>query len=192
MSIKAFGLEGELVGDLRVLKDPGKDDILGDGQLAIVEGSYRISSGVGLTAAIGKPLTIEQGFLNWARSDIANPFLVLTAQREGGDVTAGLRVFGTIRNPKMTFFSASDPGMSQSEVSNYLLTGIPPRGKEDNENKALSVGTYVAPKLFVEYDYSLGDEADKIKLRYDLNSWIELQTETGDAQGGDVFFKFER
>ncbi len=192
VSIKAFGLEGELVGDLRVLKDPGKDDILGDGQLAIVEGSYRISSGVGLTAAIGKPLTIEQGFLNWARSDIANPFLVLTAQREGGDVTAGLRVFGTIRNPKMTFFSASDPGMSQSEVSNYLLTGIPPRGKEDNENKALSVGTYVAPKLFVEYDYSLGDEADKIKLRYDLNSWIELQTETGDAQGGDVFFKFER
>jgi translocation and assembly module TamB len=44
----------------------------------------------------------------------------------------------------------------------------------------------------VEYDYSLGDEADKIKLRYDLNSWIELQTETGDAQGGDIFFKFER
>jgi translocation and assembly module TamB len=175
-----------------VLKNPAKDAILGDGQLAIIEGRYRLSTGRALTGAIGKPLTIDPGFLNWAKSDIANPFMTLTAQREGGDVTAGLRVFGTIRNPKITFFSASDPGMSQSEISNYLLTGIPPRGKEDNENRSLSVGTYVAPKIFLEYDHSLGDEADKVKLRYDLNRWIELQTESGEAAGADVFFKFER
>jgi translocation and assembly module TamB len=92
----------------------------------------------------------------------------------------------------MTFFSATDPGMSQSEVTKYLLTGIPPkRSGEQPADRALSVGTYVAPKLFAEYDHSLGDEADKIKLRYDLNDWIELQTETGDSQGGDIFFKIE-
>ena len=62
----------------------------------------------------------------------------------------------------------------------------------DEQDRSLSVGTYVAPKLFVEYDYSLGDEPDKVKLRYDLNNWVELQTETGENQGADVFFKFER
>ena len=190
--VDAFGLAGRLQGRLKMLKQPDKDTILGNGEVAVIEGTYRVSTGGKWSAAIGKPLTIDPGFLNWANSDITNPYLVLTAQREGGDVTAGLRVFGTIRDPKMTFFSASDPGMSQSDISTYLLTGVPPRGKGDNENRALSVGTYVAPKLFVEYDYSLGDEADKLKLRYDLNRWIELQTETGDAQGADVFFKFER
>jgi translocation and assembly module TamB len=153
----------------------------------------RISTGSALTAAIGRPLVIEQGFLNFARSPIDNPFLVLTAQREGGDITAGLRVFGTLRDPKMTFFSATDPGMSQSEVTTYLITGIPPkRGADQSTDQALSLGTYVAPKLFVEYESSLGDESDKMKLRYDLNDWIELQTETGDSRGGDIFSKMER
>jgi translocation and assembly module TamB len=191
VTVNAFGLEGSIEGDLAVLQAPGKE-ILGDGELKIVDGTYRVSTGGKWSAAVGKPLDIEQGFLNYAKSPINNPFLVLTAQREGGDVTAGLRVFGTIKNPKMTFFSATDPGMSQSEITKYLLTGIPPkRSNGQDSDRALSLGTYIAPKLFAEYDHSLGDEADKIKLRYDLNDWIELQTETGDSQGGDIFFKIE-
>lgn len=191
VTVNAFGLEGSIVGELAVLQQPGKE-ILGDGELKIVDGTYRISTGGKFSAAVGKPLDIEQGFLSYAKSPIGNPFLVITAQREGGDVTAGLRVFGTIKNPKMTFFSATDPGMSQSEVTTYLLTGIPPRRSGSNQgDSGLSLGTYVAPKLFAEYEASLGDEADKIKLRYDLNDWIELQTETGDSQGGDIFFKIE-
>jgi translocation and assembly module TamB len=53
------------------------------------------------------------------------------------------------------------------------------------------VGTYVAPKLFVEYESSLGDQSDKVKMRYDLTKRIELQTETGDSQGADIFYNFE-
>jgi translocation and assembly module TamB len=117
---------------------------------------------------------------------------VLTAKREGGDVTAGVRVFGTLRNPKLTFFSDSDPGMTQSEITNYLVTGIPPGGAGAGGNQDLSLGTYVAPKLFMEYESSLGDEQDKVKLRYDFNEWMEFQTETGESQGADVFFKLER
>jgi translocation and assembly module TamB len=192
VTVSAFGLEGKLAGELAVLQAPGKE-ILGDGELKIVNGTYRVSTGGKLSAAINKPLTIKQGFLNYAKSPIDNPFLVLTAKREGSNTSAGLRVFGTIRDPKMTFFSATDPGMSQSEIATYLTTGIPPtRSGSTSDNQSLSLGTYVTDKLFLEYDYSLGDESDKVKLRYDLNDWVELQTETGDAQGGDVFFKIER
>jgi translocation and assembly module TamB len=190
--IKAFGLEGRLAGDLLVFQEPGKE-LLGDGQLEVIDGTYRISAGAGLTAAVGKPLTVEQGIIVFAKTPVSNPGLVLTAQREGGDMTAGVRVFGTAKNPKLTFFSDSDPGMSQSEVTNYLLTGIPPKGKEGSKSdQSLSVGTYVAPKLFMEYESSLGDKQDKVKLRYEYNSWMEFQTETGDSQGADVFFKLER
>jgi len=192
VTVDAFGLGGTIKGELAVLQSPGKE-ILGDGQLEIVDGTYRISIGGPLGAAAGRPLTIKQGFLNYAKSPITNPYLDLTAQREGGDITAGLRVFGTIKHPTITFFSATDPGMSQSEITKYLLTGIPPRRRgEERQDPAISLGTYISPRVFAEYDHSLGDESDRIKLRYHLNDWIELQAETGDAQGGDIFFTIER
>ena len=105
-------------------------------------------------------------------------------------MTAGIRVFGTLKDPKLTFFSDTDPGMTQSEITNYLITGIPPGGNRGEGG--LSLGTYVAPKLFMEYENSLGSAQDKVRLRYEYNNWMEFQTETGESQGADVFFKFER
>ena len=190
VTIDAFGVRGRLTGALRVFQPPGKE-LLGDGQLAIVDGFYRISAGLGLSAEIGAPLTIEQGRLIYAKSPIGNPGLLLQAQREGGDTTAGVRVLGTIRNPKLAFFSDSDPEMSRSEITTYLLTGVPPK-RDGEADHSLSLGTYVAPKLYMEYENALGDAPDKVKLRYDLSRRIELQTETGESQGGDIFYKFER
>ena len=189
VSIDAFGLRGLLRGDLRVIKAPGREPV-GDGQVSIVEGSYRLSGGLGLMAAIGKPLTVEQGILVFAKTPLSNPGLLLTAQRDGGDITAGVRVVGTIKKPKLTFFSESDPDMSQSEITSYLVTGVPPR-RDNADARALSVGTYIGPKLYMEYESNLGDAADKMKLRYELNNRIELQTETGHGQGADIFYKFE-
>jgi translocation and assembly module TamB len=189
--VDTFGLNAKLKGDLLVFQEPGQE-MLGDGQLKIVDGTYRLSTGNKLTAAVGKPLTVEQGIIVFAKTPVSNPALVMTAKREGGDVTAGVRVFGTLKDPKLTFFSDSDPGMTQSEATSYLLTGIPPKkDKQGGEDRGLSVGTYVAPKLFMEYESGLGDEEDKVKLRYEYNSWIDFQTETGSGQGADVFLKFE-
>ncbi len=190
VSIDAFGLRGLLRGDLRVIKAPGREP-LGDGQVSVVDGSYRLSGGLGLMAAVGKPLTVEQGILVFAKTPLSNPGLLLTAQREGGDVTAGVRVLGTIKKPKLAFFSESDPDMSPSEITSYLVTGVPPRKGNAEDAGALAVGTYISPKLYMEYESNLGDAADKIKLRYELTNRIELQTETGDGQGADVFYKFE-
>jgi len=190
VTIDAFGVRGRLVGALRVLQPPGRE-MLGDGQLAIEDGFYRLQGAFGLSAEIGAPLTIEQGRLIYAKSPIDNPGLLLQAQREGGDTTAGVRVRGTIRKPKLAFFSESDPDMTQSEITKYLVTGVPPKRDTGAADQSLSVGTYVAPKLYMEYESGLNDQKDKVKLRYDLNRRIELQSETGDNPGGDIFYKFE-
>ncbi|WP_462330156.1 translocation/assembly module TamB domain-containing protein [Thiohalocapsa halophila] len=191
VSIDAFGLRGRLRGELRVLKSP-QGEILGDGQLEIVDGTYRVTlPTLGVMTAIGKPLTIEQGFVVFAKTPIGNPGLILNAQREGGDITAGVQVLGTIRNPKLAFFSESDPNLTQAEVTQYLVTGIPPKRDAESDKRAVAVGTYVAPKLYMEYEGATSDTTDSVKMRYDVSKNIELQTETGDSQGADIFFKFE-
>ncbi len=101
-------------------------------------------------------------------------------------------MLGTLRNPKLAFFSDSDPDMTQAEITTYLVTGVPPKRAGGSEDRSLSLGTYVRPKLYMEYEAGLGDQKDKVKLRYDLTHRIEVQTETGESQGGDIFYKFER
>jgi len=189
--IDAFGISGRLAGRLRLLQEPGRE-LLGDGQLQILDGQYRFSSGFGLAAEIGAPLTIEQGRLIYAKSPIGNPGLLLQAQREGGDTTAGVRVLGTLRDPKLAFFSESDPGMTSAEITKYLLTGMAPGDKDQMGETGLAVGTYLAPRIYMEYESGLGDESNRVRLRYDLSPHIEIQTETGDSQGADIFFTIER
>jgi translocation and assembly module TamB len=188
--IEAFGLRGNLRGSVRAIQEQNQP-LLGDGQLEVIDGTYRLSGQFGLLASVGAPLMIEQGILVFAKTPLTNPGLVLRAQREGAAMTAGVRVLGTLKKPKLSFFSDSDPNMNDAEIVNYLLTGMPPKGDASDIDQSLSVGAYIAPKLFVEYESNLGDQADKVKLRYDLNNWIELQTETGETQGADIFFKFE-
>jgi translocation and assembly module TamB len=189
VTIDGFGVRGRLSGALSVFQEPGRE-MLGDGQLQITEGQYRLS-GFRIAAELGPPLTITQGRLIYAKSPIGNPGLLLQAEREGGDTTAGVRVVGTLRNPKMTFFSDSDPGLTQADITKYLMTGIPPSANDRTDQAGLAVGTYIAPKIYMEYESGLGDESNKVKLRYDLSKHIELQTETGESQGADIFFKFE-
>lgn len=191
VTIDSFGVRGRLAGDLTLLQSPGRE-MLGDGQLQIIDGQYRLAGGFGLAADIGVPLNIVQGRLVFAQSPVGNPGLLLQAEREGGSTTAGVRVMGTMRDPKLTFFSESDPGMTQAEITKYLLTGIAPTADDKGPDPGLAVGTYIAPKIFLEYETGLGDQQSTVRLRYDLTNRIELQTETGESQGADVFFTFER
>ncbi|WP_201220495.1 translocation/assembly module TamB domain-containing protein [Halochromatium roseum] len=189
--VEAFGLRGLLQGQLRVTQQPGKQ-LLGSGELQVIDGSYRVSlPGLGILTSVGEPLVIEKGIVLFANTPLDNPGIILNAQRQGGDITAGVRVLGTLRNPKLAFFSESDPNMSQSEITSYLVTGIPPKRGGRTDDRSVSVGTYIAPKLYMEYDTSLGEQSDSIKMRYDLTKRIQLQSETGDAQGFDLFYKFE-
>jgi translocation and assembly module TamB len=98
---------------------------------------------------------------------------------------------GTLREPKLTFFSGTDPGMTQAQITKFLLTGIAPGGSGESDT-GLAVGTYIAPKIFLEYETGLGDQANSVRLRYDLTDHVEIQTETGGNQGADIFYSFER
>ncbi|MBV5311007.1 translocation/assembly module TamB domain-containing protein, partial [Chromatium okenii] len=191
VTLDGFGMRGRLEGDVRVSQLPGKP-LVGDGQLQIIDGQYQLSSALGLASAEwGSALTIRQGRLIFAKSPVDNPGLLLQAERDGGAVSAGVRVLGTLRTPKLAFFSDSDPNMTPAQMTKYLMTGIAPADGDRAQNTGLAIGTYLAPKIYAEYEAGFGHTPDKMRLRYDVSRQIEFETETGEQAGADLYFKFE-
>ena len=214
--VDAYQLRARLEGNLLVEQLPGKD-LVGNGRLGIAEGTY---------SGLGKDLTIQRGEINYASSPLDNPGLNVRALTETPEVTAGMIMTGTAREPKIELFSK--PPRPQSEVLSYLLFGKPLSGtaKEDRgtvtdaagalggqllasqigrqlgldefsvsgtgDKAALTVGQYVTPQLYLQYVSGLRSQINRLRMRYDLTKWLQVQTETGDQQAADIFYIFER
>jgi translocation and assembly module TamB len=110
VKLNGFGLDGTLAGKLRVLARPGQE-MTGSGALE-VGGRY---------TAYGQKLDITRGQLLWQNAPIGDPMLDIRAEREVGDVTAGIAVTGRASRPKAEVWS--DPAMDQSEALAYLTLG---------------------------------------------------------------------
>lgn len=110
VKLNGFGLDGTLAGKLRVIARPGQE-MTGSGTLE-VGGRY---------TAYGQKLDITRGQLLWQNAPIGDPMLDIRAEREVGDVTAGIAVTGRASRPKAEVWS--DPAMDQSEALAYLTLG---------------------------------------------------------------------
>jgi translocation and assembly module TamB len=141
--LRGFGLEGGLDGRLRVRQRPGRE-MVANGQLEI-DGQYK---------AYGQDLEITRGILAWNGGPVSDPVLDIRAERDLGDVTAGIDVRGRASAPDATVWSSG--GGSQSEALSYLALGRPlssATGSERDQlnaaSAALSAGsTLVASQLF--------------------------------------------
>ena len=110
--IDGFGLDGRLTGSLRV-RQPSGGAMRGTGALE-VEGRYR---------AYGQNLTITRGRMTWTNSPVGDPRVDVRAEREVGEVTAGIRIEG--RASKLDATVYSDPARSESEALALLTLGRP-------------------------------------------------------------------
>ena len=125
--IEGFGLKASLVGDLRVVQQPG-DVTTGTGEIRIKDGSYR---------AYGQNLDIQEGRILFAGGPVSEPGLDVRAARyPAEDVTVGVQVRGSVRSPKLTLFS--EPGMSQSEQLSWLLLGRPLGGANSQQSSLVA------------------------------------------------------
>lgn len=217
VSFEGMGFKGKLSGNLMLVDEPGRP-VTGRGRLGVLDGTY---------TAYGQDLKIERGYALFADSPVDNPGLDVRAVRKVEDVTAGLRVTGTLKKPQLSLFST--PAMGESDILSYLLTGRPP-GESSGENVGLSTalqaagagslaselgrqfgleelrvdtsgsleeasvvaGTYLSPRLYVQYVNELATRQNKLRLRYDLSKRFQIQTETGQSHGVDLFYTIER
>ncbi len=189
-NIDAFGLRGRLGGSLTVIQPPGRT-MVGDGRLQINDGEYRVSTGFGLATELLTPLTITRGELIWVRTPIRNPGILFLAQRGRGRTMANVRVVGTLADPQLAFFSDRDPGMTQSEVITFLLTGIPPRTGEQDASPALAMGVWLTLNTFLEYQAGLGNALSSFRLRRDLTDRLQIEVQSGGTPSADIFWSFE-
>jgi len=111
VSIDTLGLKGRLAGSLRVQTDAAQNS-RGSGELGVAEGRY---------AAFGRNLDVARGRLLFNNGPLNDPGIDLRAQKVFPDVTAGVNVRGTLRAPRMTFFS--EPAISQSQIVSLILAG---------------------------------------------------------------------
>jgi translocation and assembly module TamB len=111
VTVNTAGLSGRLSGSIRVATDDTGIS-RGSGELTVEEGKY---------LAYGRNLDVEHGRLLFSNGLMGDPGLDLRAVKKFPDITAGVNVRGTLRQPRMTFFS--DPPVAQSQIVSLLLAG---------------------------------------------------------------------
>ncbi len=126
VSFSGFGFESQLKGRLLIAE---KDSQLtrGTGEINIPEGRYQ---------AYGQQLDIENGRLVFTGGPLTNPGLDIRALRKINDVTAGIQVRGTLKDPKLELFSI--PAMDQTDTLSYLLLGHPLEGASGKEGDMMA------------------------------------------------------
>jgi len=113
VQLNTFGLQGKLAGNVTTLTRPG-EPARGRGELRVESGHYK---------AYGQDLDIERGRLLFESSPLDNPGLDILAIRSIEEQRVGVNVRGTLRIPRLSFYS--EPSLTQSQTVAYLLTGKP-------------------------------------------------------------------
>ena len=63
---------------------------------------------------------------------------------------------------------------------------------DTGDEASLVVGSYLSPKLYVSYGVGLMDSLNSLNLRYQLSNRWQLEVESGETSGADLFFTIER
>jgi len=111
VTIETYGLSGHLTGSIseRTLPD---EPTRATGELQVRDGQY---------TALARKLEIERGRLIFNGGLLADPAVDIRAVKEFPDIKAGVNVRGSLREPRLTFFS--EPSKPQSQIVSLLLAG---------------------------------------------------------------------
>jgi translocation and assembly module TamB len=167
VTIDTLGLAGRLSGNLRSVADDSGFN-RATGELQVEEGKY---------TAYGRRLDVEHGRLLYSNGPLNDPAIDLRAIKKFPDIVAGVNVRGTLRAPRMTFFS--DPPVSQSQIVSLLLAGgslesvqntsDPTQRSNAARNNMLLQGSAL---LFQQFGPKVG--LDEVSVESDLNNETSL------------------
>ncbi len=111
VAIDTMGLTATLGGRITVSSGFGKGTTA-TGELFVRKGQY---------AAYARRLTIQSGRLFFRGGPLDNPGIEIRAVRRYTDITAGINVSGTLKQPQVSFFS--NPSLSQSQIMSLIFSG---------------------------------------------------------------------
>src|SRR6185436_2740149 len=123
VTIETYGLSGHVEGSIteRTLPD---EPTRATGELQVKDGEYM---------ALARKLDIERGRLIFSGGLLVDPAVDIRAVKEFPDVKAGVNVRGSLREPRLSFFS--EPPIPQSQIVSLLLAGSSLQSVQD-QNRA--------------------------------------------------------
>jgi translocation and assembly module TamB len=111
VTIETYGLSGHVEGSITERSLPD-EPTRATGELQVKDGEY---------VALARKLDIERGRLIFSGGLLVDPAVDIRAVKEFPDVKAGVNVRGTLREPRLSFFS--EPAIPQSQIVSLLLAG---------------------------------------------------------------------
>jgi translocation and assembly module TamB len=111
VTIETYGLSGHITGSITERTLPGEPS-RATGELQVKDGQY---------TALARKLDIERGRLIFSGGLLADPAVDIRAVKIFPDVKAGVNVRGSLREPRLSFFS--EPSIPQSQIVSLLLAG---------------------------------------------------------------------
>jgi translocation and assembly module TamB len=127
VTIDTYGLTGHITGSISERTLPGQPT-RATGELQVRDGQYM---------ALARKLDIERGKLIFSGGLLADPAVDIRAIKEFPDIKAGVNVRGSLREPRLTFFS--EPSVPQSQIVSLLLAGGSLQSVQD-QNRAGTPG----------------------------------------------------
>jgi translocation and assembly module TamB len=159
VSLETYGLSGHITGSIRETTVPDQPT-RATGELQIKDGQY---------VALARKLDIERGRLIYSGGLLADPAIDIRAVKVFPDVKAGVNVRGTLREPRLSFFS--EPSIAQSDIVQILLAGSSynaSTGNSSSTNGSQEVAGQAAAILASQLGSKLG--IPDISVESDLTS----------------------
>jgi len=215
--VKAFRLEGRVTGHLTLVENPGQPT-LGRGELQLLDGSYELF-GKKLEIRRGRLLFAEGPVTNPGLDiDLVREIEVenlVVGARVGGTLkkpSFSLHSDPALPDAEILSYLTTGHGSGSRggnlDLSNQALMlasgqilgrvgeriGLDQLKLEEGEEGALSLamGYWLSPRVYMEYVAGLRKEGNSVRLRYEINDRLQLQTESGNTQAVDLFYTFER
>jgi len=163
VTIASYGLTGKLGGGVLVYSATGEVST-GIGEIKIEEGKYTFYS---------RELDIEFGRLVFSGGPLGDPGVDLRAIKQYPDVLAGVNVRGTLRSPRVSFFS--DPPLPQTQVVSILVAG---RTLDSLQDGGASSGSTNSTALLAQGGAILANRLGE-QLGVNLDE-ISVESESGD------------
>jgi translocation and assembly module TamB len=162
VTIETYGLSGHVTGSITERTLPGQPT-RATGELQVKDGQY---------TALARKLDIERGRLIFADRLLVDPAVDIRAVKVFPDVKAGVNVRGTLREPRLTFFS--EPAIPQSQIVSLILAGgsfqsAQDQGRAGNSQASQEVAGQAAALIAAQLGNKIGIPDISVESDYDYD-----------------------
>jgi len=221
VKLEGEGFKGRIAGNLRVHEQPGQV-ALGTGELQVYDGRFRaygqdLTIEQGRVIFAGTPLADPGLDLRAIRTNIETRVGITVTGRASKPRIELFSDDAMSDSDRLSYLVLGRPmdqtsgeeqqGLSQAALAIGLAggdaiardigrnLGLEEVGIDNGtspNSSALVLGKYLSPRLYVRYAIGITEDVNTLQMRYKINKFLSLQTETGVESGADLVYTFEK